>query len=134
MKTLDTPSSPSPLPPRPLLLCNRQTMPPETFQKPTLANVPSPKPISRSRSDQVKMRSQDTRSSQPILPSRYNVEGVGRGNALAFSGPKFSEPPPSLESGMILDYVELPLKKTPSFWEASGPTVDRLVRRRDSGM
>lgn len=39
----------------------------------------------------------------------------------------------SLESDMILNYVESPLKKTPAFWDARRPTLGRLVRRRDSG-
>eukprot|EP00904_Undaria_pinnatifida_P000510 jgi/Undpi1/1045/HiC_scaffold_10.g04508.m1 len=40
----------------------------------------------------------------------------------------------SIESEMILNYVESPLKKTPAFWEAPRPTLDRLVRRRDRGL
>lgn len=40
----------------------------------------------------------------------------------------------SIESEMILNYVESPLKKTPAFWVAPRPTLDRLVRRRERGV
>ncbi|CAN0366207.1 unnamed protein product [Ectocarpus fasciculatus] len=90
--------------------------------------------MGRSRSDQLPKRSSSRRLQQQ---PQQHLGSVGTRFARAPSGGfaySTDEDSASMESKMILNYVESPLKKTPEFWEAPRPVLDRLNRRRERGL
>ncbi|CAM9420829.1 unnamed protein product, partial [Ectocarpus sp. 6 AP-2014] len=93
-----------------------------------------PVAMGRSRSDQLPKRSSS--SSRRLQQSPHQSGAVGTRFPRAPSGGfaySTDEDSASMESRMILNYVESPLKKTPEFWEAPRPVLDRLNRRRERG-
>ncbi|CAN0573790.1 unnamed protein product, partial [Ectocarpus sp. 12 AP-2014] len=93
-----------------------------------------PVAMGRSRSDQLPKRSSSSRRLQQS-PHQSGVVGTRfprpPSGGFAYSTDEDSA---SMESRMILNYVESPLKKTPEFWEAPRPVLDRLNRRRERGL
>ncbi|CAM9555219.1 unnamed protein product, partial [Laminaria digitata] len=93
---------------------------------PTLSTTRPTPGLYRSRSEQTNKR----RPMQGSVGTRF-AQAKAPSSGYAYSTDEASA---SIESEMILNYVESPLKKTPAFWEAPRPTLDRLVRRRERGL
>ena len=90
--------------------------------------IPPPPGMSRSRSEQLNYRATRRLQSQQqgSVGTRFaQVRPPSGGYAYSTD-----EDSASMESKMILNYVESPLKKTPAFWEAPRPVLER---RRESG-
>lgn len=103
----------------------RQTLPLE----PNHPVPPQPPGMSRSRSEQLTYRATRKlqQQQQGSVGTRFPHLRRAPSGGYAYSTDEDSA---SMESKMILNYVESPLKKTPAFWEAPRPVLER---RRESG-